>query len=290
MTWTDLKSKIQRHYDVGASLYRSCWGIHVHHGYWRRGAESKEAAQEQLIEILADRAAIEPGSRILDVGCGFGGSCKYLAERFEARTVGISISPEQMRVAREITCGCVPRPLLTLMDAENLGFRAEFDVIWAIESISHLERKTDFFRSAFDLLAPNGRIAIVDWFKNEGLSRDEEDRYVQPIVNGMLLPRLETVRQYREEIENLGCRILTIEDISAQVSQTWNVCAEFATNPDIWSFALRHGADFVSFVQAFAAMRSGFASGAFRCALLVATKQHGLQHQSSGSSFTIDAP
>jgi tocopherol O-methyltransferase len=53
--WTDLKSRIQRHYDVAAPLYRTLWGLHVHHGYWQDETNTKEVAQEKLVEVLANR-------------------------------------------------------------------------------------------------------------------------------------------------------------------------------------------------------------------------------------------
>jgi len=74
MTRPNDKDKIRDHYDRASPCYYSLWGEHVHHGYWIRGNETKEQAQVQLIEHLAEAAELVPGSRILDVGCGFGGS------------------------------------------------------------------------------------------------------------------------------------------------------------------------------------------------------------------------
>src|SRR5881227_2568045 len=62
------KDKVRDHYDRMSPYYHSLWGEHIHHGYWIRGDESKETAQLQLIEHLAQVAGIQPGSRILDVG------------------------------------------------------------------------------------------------------------------------------------------------------------------------------------------------------------------------------
>ena len=66
------KEKVRDHYDRMSPYYHSLWGEHIHHGYWIRGDESKETAQVQLIEHLAQAAGIQSGDRILDVGCGFG--------------------------------------------------------------------------------------------------------------------------------------------------------------------------------------------------------------------------
>src|SRR3979411_652886 len=65
MTRSNQKHKIIEHYDVVSPFYRSLWGEHLHHGYWIRGDESKEQAQLQLTEHLAQLANVKTGSDIL---------------------------------------------------------------------------------------------------------------------------------------------------------------------------------------------------------------------------------
>jgi len=86
------KERVIEHYDVVSPYYRALWGEHLHHGYWIRGDESKEKAQRQLIEHLAQLANIRPGSDILDIGCGFGASSLYLTKKYDARVTGITVS------------------------------------------------------------------------------------------------------------------------------------------------------------------------------------------------------
>jgi tocopherol O-methyltransferase len=86
------KHRIIEHYDIVSPFYRSLWGEHLHHGYWIRGDESKEKAQLQLIEYLAQLANVKPSSHILDIGCGFGASSLYLAKHYNAIVTGITIS------------------------------------------------------------------------------------------------------------------------------------------------------------------------------------------------------
>lgn len=73
-----LKDQITHHYDELSPYYRDMWGVHIHHGYWKTGLETKEEAQEQLINELISRARIAKSKRILDVGCGLGGTALYL--------------------------------------------------------------------------------------------------------------------------------------------------------------------------------------------------------------------
>lgn len=139
-------------YDFASHYFRTLWGEHFHHGYWIRGDESRETAQNQLVDRLAARAAIKPGAKILDVGCGMGASSIYLAKNYGAIPTGITISPVQVQMANELAARDNVKARFLLMDAQDIVFDEFFDVIWSIESISHYQRKDAFFASAIPLL------------------------------------------------------------------------------------------------------------------------------------------
>src|SRR5262249_6391676 len=98
MARSELVDAIRAHYDRLAFFYRALWGVHIHHGYWE-DEESPETAQVQLVARLAARAAIPQGARVLDVGCGIGGSALWLARHRGCSVTGITISPVQVKRA-----------------------------------------------------------------------------------------------------------------------------------------------------------------------------------------------
>src|SRR5882762_5687890 len=129
MALPNAKSKIIEHYDVVSPYYYKLWGEHLHHGYWIRGDESKEKAQQQLIEHLARLAKIPQGAAILDVGCGFGASSLYLCKQFGARSTGITISQVQVEMANAAAARERAEARFCLMDAEAMTFEKLLPVL-----------------------------------------------------------------------------------------------------------------------------------------------------------------
>jgi cyclopropane fatty-acyl-phospholipid synthase-like methyltransferase len=264
------KHRIIEHYDLVSPYYRSRWGEHLHHGYWIRGDESKEKAQLQLVEHLAELANIKPGSDILDIGCGFGASSLYLAKHYNATVTGITISPVQVEMAIQAAAGEQLDVKFLLMDAEAMDFQKQFDVLWSIESISHYQNRPGFFASAAKLLKPGGSFAITDWFKKEHLTRAETRKFIEPIEKGMLV-ELQVMDDYEQFFISNGLRIMRREVLNMNCAKTWDLSIDIIRDKSFWALAAKYGTHFVSYLKAFEALRAGFASGNFVYGLFVAS-------------------
>ncbi len=263
------KLKIIEHYDLVSPYYRSLWGEHLHHGYWIRGDESKEQAQLQLIQYLAQLAKIKPGSDILDIGCGFGASSLYLAKTYNAAVTGINTSSVQVEMAIKAAAGENLDARFLVMDAQAMDFHKQFDLLWSVESISHYEHREKFFASAARLLKPGGLFAITDWFRKEGLTPVETGKFIDPIERGMMV-KLQIMDDYAHLLNSAGLQILHREILNKNCSKTWDLCLDIISNKAFWELAAKHGAEFIAFLKAFRAMRAGFASGNFVYGLFVA--------------------
>jgi len=264
------KQRIIEHYDVLSPYYRSLWGEHLHHGYWIRGDESKEKAQLQLIEHLARLANIKPRSHILDIGCGFGGSSLFLAEKFNATVTGITISPVQVEIARQIAAQRSLDATFLLMDAEDMNFPRQFDLLWSVESISHYQDRPQFFASAARFLKPHGTFAFTDWFKKDNLTPVQTRDFVAPIDEGMFV-ELQTMDDYARYLTASGLHITHREVLNKNCAKTWDLSLEIIKDGKFWALAAKLGSHFVAYLKAFHAMRAGFASGNFVYGLFVAS-------------------
>lgn len=153
MTLT-LQQQISRFYDASSELWEQVWGEHMHHGYYgATGTDRKERRQAQidLIEELLTWAEVRQAADILDVGCGIGGSSLYLAEKFNARATGITLSPVQANRARQRSqaAGIGDRTTFLVADALNMPFADEsFDFVWSLESGEHMPDNKNSCRSA----------------------------------------------------------------------------------------------------------------------------------------------
>jgi tocopherol O-methyltransferase len=267
-----VKQDIRHFYDVTSPFWRDLWGVHVHHGYWRNGNEPKNLAQQQLTEELATRAGIRPGARILDVGCGMGGSSIYLASHSQAETVGITLSPVQASLATAAAREAGANSSFLVMDGENAHFSRPFDVVWSIEAVSHFRSPENFFALASRSLKSAGTLALMDWFQAEDLSPHRDHIYIAPIKRAMLVPSMTTLSSYLRFAALHGFEILSAEDISENVAKTWELGLNIVAQPAVWKAALLHGKLFVQFLKSFDLMRRAFANGSFRYAVLIARK------------------
>jgi len=269
MSRSNNKNKIIELYDVISPYYPSLWGEHLHHGYWIVGDESKEKAQLQLVEHLAQLADIKHGSEILDIGCGMGGSSLFLARNYNATVTGITISPVQVEMATAAAARERIDVKFLLMDAEAMNFKKQFDVLWSVESISHYQRLEDFFVSASRLLKPGGAFAIIDWFQKENLTSAETKKFIQPIEKGMLC-ELQIMDDYEQYLISNGLQITHREVLNKNCAKTWDLGLGIIKNRSFWALAAKYGSNIVSHLKAFRAMRAGFASGNFVYGLIVA--------------------
>ena len=148
-------------------LLERLWGEHIHLGFYPSGKKNidfREAKVKFVHELIkwSDLEKLPRGSRILDVGCGIGGSSRILA-KYGFNVTGITISPAQVKRARELT----PVELncnFQVMDALDLKFEdGSFDAIWSVEAGAHMNDKTKFADEMLRTLRPGGYMALADW-------------------------------------------------------------------------------------------------------------------------------
>ena len=148
---------------------------HVHWGYWPDPStatglgDDYAAAAERMCRAVCDAAKIQDGMRVLDVGCGFGGTIASLNERFaELKLVGVNIDARQLERAHERVQPNHGNSIEFLQaDAADIPLPDEsFDVVLAVECVFHFDRQR-FFSEAARLLDGEGNLALSDFVPSE---------------------------------------------------------------------------------------------------------------------------
>lgn len=265
---------VREHYDRLSVFYRALWGEHLHHGYWEN-TETPSSAQVKLVERLASLAGIQPGARVLDVGCGLGGSALWLARNLGCSVLGLNISPVQVAMAAEKARaeGLDGRVEFKVSDANHLELPGEsFDAVWVIECSEHLADKARFISNCARVLKRGGALALCAWLRAEPLASPGGEQLVADICRGMLCPGLASMQDYTRWMRASGLNPLKADDITRRVKETWAL-AEAIVRRQIIK-ALIGGADERTrrFVEAFALMGQAFERGAMAYGMFTAIK------------------
>jgi tocopherol O-methyltransferase len=206
------------YYDMNSEILLDVWGDHdslaLHCGYYDEDNE-----QEPIIKmntLIAKEAQIKKSDRVLDAGCGVGGSSIWFAKNYGATITGISLSEKEIKLAQKFAQEkSVSNVEFRVMDYHRTTFAPQsFDTILAVESLCYSSEKEKFLDECLRLLKTSGKIVIVDVFSNQ--------QQCDPIerINGYYSCQLESLEQFRQALKRKFTRI-KILDISQNVKKSY---------------------------------------------------------------------
>ncbi|MBZ8183263.1 methyltransferase domain-containing protein [Oscillatoria salina] len=188
------------------------WGEHIHLGYYDSPPQRKDflAAKADFVREMVRWGGLDklpPGTTVLDVGCGIGGSSRILARDYGFSVTGITISPQQVKRATELT----PNDLdvkFAVDDAMSVSFPdASFDVVWSIEAGPHMPDKAIFARELLRVLKPGGILVVADWNQRDDRSQPL-NLWERPVMRQLLdqwsHPAFASIESFSELLEATG--------------------------------------------------------------------------------------
>lgn len=170
------------HYDTGNELFRRMLDPYMMYscGYWLR-AETLEQAQKDKLELTCKKLMLEPGMRVLDIGCGWGGFARYAAEHYGVQVVGITVSEEQRKLGTELSAGLPVE--LRYQDYRKID--ETFDRAVSIGMFEHVGHKyyQEYMDACARCLKPDGLFLLhTVGYKERGEANPWFDRYIMPGV------------------------------------------------------------------------------------------------------------
>ena len=192
-----------KHYDAGNDLYERMLDKRMIYtcGYWQ-DAKNLDEAQEHKLELVCRKLKLEPGMRILDIGCGWGGAARYMAEKYDVEVVGISVSQEQVNMANDQSKGMNVN--FRFQDYRDLN--EEFDRIYSLGMFEHVGFKNypEYFQVANRCLKDGGLFLL------HTIGFQYTSELVDPWIERYIFPN--SILPSAELITRDSARLFTIED------------------------------------------------------------------------------
>jgi tocopherol O-methyltransferase len=199
--------------------YQSIWlnqsNLALHFGFHDDQSETHTDALDNTNRTLARIARVRAGDRVLDAGCGLGGSSFWLAQNLRAHAVGITLSQDQVDRA---SCISLQRGLSSKVGFHRADFTAtpfpdaSFDVVWAVESLCHAEVKSRFYLEAARVLRPGGRLVIAEFIRTTRRLSQHVERVIREWLDGWAIPDLDTGQEHVDAATAAGLRDVRLRD------------------------------------------------------------------------------
>ncbi|MHC2994539.1 MAG: cyclopropane fatty acyl phospholipid synthase [Candidatus Atribacteria bacterium] len=221
LVWNAIKARIinpqrkskayvigERHYDIGNDLYKNMLDKRMNYscGYWKN-TKTLDEAQEAKLDLICGKLKLRPGMTVLDIGCGWGSLAKFAAEKYQVKVVGITVSKEQVRLARELCKGLDIE--IRLQDYRDL--KEKFDCVVSVGMFEHVGYKNyrKFIKVVDHCLKDEGLFLLHTIGGNKSVTSNDPwiDKYIFP--NSMLPSANQITKAYEgifklEDWHNFG--------------------------------------------------------------------------------------
>ena len=217
---------VERHYGFGGLLATITGALR------EAGHEPPNVSVEELAPVdsfhlrgrestteLVQLAELEPGRNVVDVGCGIGGTSRYLASAFGCTVTGVDLTPEFCEVARELSRWTGLDELTTFHCASALDLPlpdAGFDVAWTEHVQMNISDKEGLYREVARVVRPAGLLVFHDIFQGPG----GEAHFPVPWAGEASLSHLVSPAEARAVLESVGFSVRVWRDLT-EVSSSW---------------------------------------------------------------------
>jgi sarcosine/dimethylglycine N-methyltransferase len=198
--------------DDADNFYFRVWGGEdIHIGLYSSPGESIGTASRRTVQHMADEVKQElgPHSKVLDVGAGYGGAARYLADTYGCRVTALNLSEKENERNREMNRALSLDKAIDVVDGSFESIPAEaasFDLVWSQDAILHSGHRDQVIGEIARVLRPGGELIFTDPMQAD----DCPERVLQPVLDRIHLDSLGSIAFYREATARHGLRELKV--------------------------------------------------------------------------------
>jgi cyclopropane fatty-acyl-phospholipid synthase-like methyltransferase len=226
------KERVRAYYqETNEKSYLANWSgkaLSFHFGLADETTASLDEAHLQSNAYLADRLGIGEGTRVLDAGCGVGGTSIWLANERRAKVTGLTLDPQQVELANRFARerGAQERTTFQVMDYAATSFPPRsFDVALNLESLCHCVDVRAYFEHLHDLLEDGGRYGCMEFFVGNG-----EPERVKAVMDGWAMPAWTSMSAVETALRAAGFVDVEAVDLTPRVLRSAEQMRAMAKN------------------------------------------------------------
>jgi cyclopropane-fatty-acyl-phospholipid synthase len=201
-------ASVEAHYDIGNDLYTRMLDERMVYtcGYWKN-AKDLTASQEAKLDLVCRKVGLEPGMRVLDLGCGWGGFASWAAEKYGCSVLGVTLSKDQVSLGNELWGPKGKKLDVELRLCDYRDVQGTFDRVVSIGMMEHVGPKNhaDMMRVISERLVDDG-VALVHTIAN-----NKSLRHGTPFIEKYIFPN--AVAPSLEQIGRASGGLLVMEDL-----------------------------------------------------------------------------
>ncbi|PLX03838.1 MAG: hypothetical protein C0595_05595 [Marinilabiliales bacterium] len=223
------KKEIATYYNHTLMHYKVSWQLKkskgLHYGLWYKDTKTLHQAIQNTNKKVGSFVRKSNDFSALDAGCGVGGSAIYLAENYNCKVSGITLSPAQYRQGLEYVneAGLNEMIDLSVQDYTATDFKDEsFDLVFAIESYCHADEKKDVYDEAFRLLKPGGYLVVIDSIKTEKGKLPKNRKTIEWLLHRWAIADLDDGPETYKKLNDAGFENANIEDLTKNARKSVN--------------------------------------------------------------------
>jgi len=217
------KDDVIEYYDECQQQYDYIWGtkrtMAIHYGYYDKDHKTRDEELANMNYVVARTGKITPNDKVLDIGCGVGGTAIAIAKRYGVSVVGLNINEMQVERARKDARDNNLDDFVEFVvgDMTNMEFPDEsFDVVMGIESTVHVDNKKKMLSEIYRVLKKDGRFIDATFFLTKNMYRIHEKKQLDRMINGWIMT-LVREDEYKTLLENAGFHSVNCENVSRNV-------------------------------------------------------------------------